>query len=160
MMEWVGGLGEAWGAPALTADAQQRAEVVVPALARRDWKQLRKGVAALPDQPPDSELHRIRILAKRVRYAAEAAEPIARKIATRTAEDAAALQDVLGDHQDSVTVQQWLREAGRGPRAFVAGGLAAPPPRTNAPHPAPSPQPSQKTNTPPPTTQLISQTHP
>src|SRR5260370_2425936 len=96
MMEWVGGLGEAWGAPALTADAQQRAEVVVPALARRDWKQLRKGVAALPDQPPDSELHRIRILAKRVRYAAEAAEPIARKIATRTAEDAAALQDVLG----------------------------------------------------------------
>jgi CHAD domain-containing protein len=116
---------EASRAPALTADAHQRAEVVVPALARRDWKQLRKGVAALPDQPPDPALHRIRILAKRVRYAAEAAEPIAGKIATRFAEAAAALQDVLGDHQDSVTVQQWLREAGRGPRAFVAGELTA-----------------------------------
>ena len=116
---------EASRAPALTAVAHQRAEVVVPALARRDWKELRKGVAALPDQPADSELHRIRILAKRVRYAAEAAEPIAGKIATRTAEAAAALQDVLGDHQDSVTVQQWLREAGRGPRAFVAGELTA-----------------------------------
>jgi CHAD domain-containing protein len=116
---------EASRAPALTANAQQRAEVVVPALARRDWKQLRKGVAALPDQPADPALHRIRILAKRVRYAAEAAEPIAGKIATRTAEDAAALQDVLGDHQDSVTVQQWLREAGKGPRAFVAGELTA-----------------------------------
>jgi CHAD domain-containing protein len=98
---------------------------VIPALARRDWKQLRKGIAALPDQPADPELHRIRILAKRVRYAAEAAEPIAGKVAIRCAAAAAALQDVLGDHQDSVTAQQWLREAGRGPRAFVAGELTA-----------------------------------
>src|SRR5207253_10858010 len=67
---------EASRAPALTADAQPRAELVLPGLARRDWKQLRKGVAALPDQPADPELHRIRILAKRVRYAAEATEPI------------------------------------------------------------------------------------
>jgi CHAD domain-containing protein len=116
---------EASRAPALTAAAQQRAAVVIPALARRDWKQLRKGIAALPDQPADPELHRIRILAKRVRYAAEAAEPIAGKVAIRCAAAAAALQDVLGDHQDSVTAQQWLREAGRGPRAFVAGELTA-----------------------------------
>lgn len=116
---------EASRAPALTAEAHQRAEVAIPALARRDWKQLRKGVAKLPDHPADAELHRIRILAKRVRYAAEAAQPIVGKAATRNAEAAAALQDVLGDHQDSVTAQQWLREAGRGPRAFVAGELTA-----------------------------------
>ena len=116
---------EASRAPALTAQAHQRAEVAIPALARRDWKQLRKGVAKLPDHPADAELHRIRILAKRVRYAAEAAQPIVGKGATRNAEAAAALQDVLGDHQDSVTAQQWLREAGRGPRAFVAGELTA-----------------------------------
>jgi CHAD domain-containing protein len=116
---------EASRAPALTADAQQRADLLVASLARRDWKKLRKGIGALPDQPADAELHRIRILAKRVRYAAEAAEPIAGKIAARFAEAAAALQDVLGDHQDSVTAQQWLRQAGRGPRAFVAGALTA-----------------------------------
>jgi CHAD domain-containing protein len=116
---------EASRAPALTPEAQQRAALVVPGLAQRDWRQLRKGIAALPEQPADSDLHRIRILAKRVRYAAEAAEPIAGKLATRSAEAAAALQDVLGDHQDSVTAQQWLREAGRGPRAFVAGELTA-----------------------------------
>ena len=116
---------EASRAPALTADAQPRAELVLPGLVRRDWKQLRKGVAALPDQPADPELHRIRILAKRVRYAAEATEPITGKIAARTADAAAALQDVLGDHQDSVTAQEWLREVGRGPRAFVAGELTA-----------------------------------
>jgi CHAD domain-containing protein len=79
----------------------------------------------LQDQPADPDLHRIRILAKRVRYAAEAAEPLVGKIATRFAEAAAALQDVLGDHQDSVTSQAWLREVGRGPRAFVAGELTA-----------------------------------
>jgi CHAD domain-containing protein len=116
---------EASRAPALTPEAQQRAAVVIPALAGRDWKQLRKGIAGLPDQPDDLALHRIRILAKRVRYAAEAAEPIAGKVAARSAEAAAALQDVLGDHQDSVTAQQWLREAGKGPRAFVAGELTA-----------------------------------
>jgi len=116
---------EASRAPALTPEAQQRATVVIPALAGREWKQLRRGIAGLPDQPDDPELHRIRILAKRVRYAAEAAEPIAGKVATRSADAAAALQDVLGDHQDSVTAQQWLREAGKGPRAFVAGELTA-----------------------------------
>ena len=116
---------EASHAPALTPEAQQRAALVVPGLAQRDWRQLRKGIAALPDQPADSDLHRIRILAKRVRYAAEAAEPITGKLATRSAEAAAALQDVLGDHQDSVTAQRWLREAGRGARAFVAGELTA-----------------------------------
>ena len=116
---------EASRAPALTAHAQQRAELVIATLARRDWKKLRKGIAALPDQPGDTELHRIRIQAKRLRYAAEAAASIAGKIATRTAESAAALQDVLGDHQDSVTAQHWLRQAGQGPRAFVAGELTA-----------------------------------
>src|SRR6202521_4802817 len=54
---------EASRAPALTAEAQQRAEVVVPGVARRHWKQLRKGITALPDQPADPDLHRIRILA-------------------------------------------------------------------------------------------------
>jgi CHAD domain-containing protein len=116
---------EASRAPALTGQAQQRAELLLPTLARGDWKKLRKGVAALPDQPVHNELHRIRILAKRLRYAAEAAAPIAGKVATRTAEAAAALQDVLGDHQDSVTAQQWLRQAGQGARAFVAGELSA-----------------------------------
>jgi CHAD domain-containing protein len=112
-------------APALTGAAQQPAVSAVPELAGRDWKRLRKGISRLPDTPPDAGLHQIRILAKRVRYAAEAAAPVVRKIATQFAEAAAALQDVLGDHQDSVTTQRWLRDSGQGPRAFVAGELCA-----------------------------------
>jgi CHAD domain-containing protein len=112
-------------APALTADAQQPAAVVMPSLGRRDWTRLRKGIARLPEPAANADLHRIRILAKRVRYAAEAAAPIVGKVASRFADAAAGLQDVLGDHQDSVTAQAWLRGAGNGARAFVAGELCA-----------------------------------
>src|SRR5437763_15934001 len=82
-------------------------------------------VLGLSNHSTDQELHRISILSKRTRYAAEAGEPVAGKVASRFAERAAALQDVLGDHQDSVTAQRWLRDAGKGARAFVAGELTA-----------------------------------
>lgn len=116
---------EASRTPTLTAEAIRPASSVAPGLAGGDGKRLRGAVRRLPDHPVDSDLHRIRILAKRARYAAEAAQPIVGKAAGRFAEAAAALQDVLGDHQDSVTAQVRLREAGRGPRAFVAGELSA-----------------------------------
>lgn len=116
---------EASRSPVLTEQAQQPAAMAMPALARRDWKRLRKAVLSLSASPADADLHRIRILAKRVRYAAEAATPVVGKRAARLADRAARLQDVLGDHQDSVTAQRWLREAGQGPRAFVAGELSA-----------------------------------
>jgi len=112
-------------APELTAEALQPATVAMPSLARRDWTRLRRGIARLPEPAANADLHGIRILAKRVRYAAEAAAPIAGKVASRFARAAAALQDVLGDHQDSVTAQAWLRDAGKGARAFVAGELCA-----------------------------------
>lgn len=116
---------EASRAPALSGEAAQSAVAAVPPLALRDWNRLRKGVSRLPASPADADLHRVRILAKRARYAAEAAAPIVGKGATRSAEAAANLQDVLGDHQDSVTAQRWLRQAGQGSRAFVAGELTA-----------------------------------
>jgi CHAD domain-containing protein len=116
---------EASRSPVLTDQVQQPAATAMPGLARRDWNRLRKAVRSLSESPADADLHQIRILAKRVRYAAEAATPIAGKRAARLADRAARLQDVLGDHQDSVTAQRWLREAGQGPRAFVAGELSA-----------------------------------
>jgi len=124
-IDFIERLVEAARAPALTAAAQQPAATAVPVLARRDWKRLSKGIASLPQSPGDVGLHQIRILAKRVRYAAEAAAPVVGKLATRFADAAANLQDVLGDHQDSVTAQRWLRDAGHGRRAFVAGELCA-----------------------------------
>ncbi|HXM58582.1 MAG TPA: CYTH and CHAD domain-containing protein [Candidatus Dormibacteraeota bacterium] len=118
---------EAAAQPAVVEAANQPAARVLPELARRPWRDLRRAVRALPDQPADEELHRVRILAKRARYAGEAAAPALGSDAARYAKLAAALQDVLGEHQDSVTMQAWLRAAAAGGwrRAFVAGELHA-----------------------------------
>jgi CHAD domain-containing protein len=68
----------------------------------------------------------VRILAKRVRYAAEAAAPALGGDAARFGKLAAAVQTELGEHQDSITMQAWLRGAANGRRrAFVAGELTA-----------------------------------
>jgi CHAD domain-containing protein len=113
-------------APATLPDADQPATAALPALATNPWRRLRSAVRQLPESPTDPELHRIRILAKRARYAAEAVAPVAGSQAEAFARGAAKLQTVLGEHQDSVTAQAWLRGARvSGRRAFVAGELIA-----------------------------------
>jgi len=113
-------------APGALPDADEPASKVLPPLAAGPWRRLRSAVNQLPETPTDPELHRIRILAKRARYAAEAVAPVAGKAADAFARAAAKLQTILGEHQDSVTAQAWLRGARiSGRRAFVAGELIA-----------------------------------
>ncbi|HUJ91218.1 MAG TPA: CYTH and CHAD domain-containing protein [Gaiellaceae bacterium] len=78
-------------------------DVPLDALARRELKKLRKAVRALPEEPHDDELHRVRKLGKRARYASELA---GRAGVVRRAK---ALQDVLGEHQDAVVAEERLR---------------------------------------------------
>ena len=101
---------------------------VVPGLVGRPWRKLRNEVSALPARPSDAALHRVRIRAKRARYAAEAAAPVAGKRATAFATALADLQTVLGDHQDAVVAEAWLRRALDGAdsaEALAAGELIA-----------------------------------
>jgi len=113
-------------APATLPEADQPAASVLPALATGPWRRLRSAVKNLTDPPADADLHRIRILAKRARYAAEAVAPVAGPSAAAFARAAAKLQTILGEHQDSVTAQAWLRGTRiSGRRAFVAGELIA-----------------------------------
>jgi CHAD domain-containing protein len=116
--------------PPLTGDADRPAADVLPGLVRKPWKQLRRLVADLPDDPPDEDLHEIRKRAKQVRYAAEAVAPALGKKARRAARAAESMQDVLGDHQDTVVAEQWLRASAAEPgtdaqTAFALGALAA-----------------------------------
>ncbi len=119
---------EAAREPALAPSAaHDRAAHVLPPLVDKPWEKLRSGVDELPDDPSDEELHHIRIKAKRCRYAAEAVAPAVDKRARAFAKAIADLQDVLGEHQDAVVAEQWLREvAGSsiGREVFVAGQLA------------------------------------
>ncbi|HEX3508010.1 MAG TPA: CHAD domain-containing protein, partial [Candidatus Dormibacteraeota bacterium] len=113
-------------APSVLPEAEQPAGTVLPALATAPWRRLRSAVRNLTDPPADADLHRIRILAKRARYAAEAVAPVVGPGAVSFARSAAKLQTILGEHQDSVTAQAWLRGTRiGGRRAFVAGELIA-----------------------------------
>ncbi len=117
---------EAAHTPATLPQADLPGAGTLPALATTPWRRLRSAVRRLGVTPNDADLHRIRILAKRARYAAEAVSPVAGPDAAAFAKAAARLQTVLGEHQDSVTAQGWLRAAKvSGRRAFVAGELIA-----------------------------------
>ena len=113
--------------PPLTEEGKLPARAVLPRLARKPWRRLAAAVRALPPHPDDGELHRVRVLAKRSRYAAEAVAPVMGRPATRFADAVADVQGVLGDLHDAVVAQDWLRAAaGRHPtRALVAGELLA-----------------------------------
>jgi CHAD domain-containing protein len=97
-------------------------------LLKRPWKRLRKQADRVGPDASDPSLHRLRILAKRLRYGAEALAPALGKKGRRTAEAAEDLQEVLGEHQDAVVAIAWLSEhalATDDPAvAFTAGRLA------------------------------------
>jgi CHAD domain-containing protein len=115
-------------APALLPGADRPAAEVLPPLVRKPWRRLRKAVRQAGDDPADDQLHQIRIRAKRARYAAEAVEPVIGTPAEDFADAVADLQSVLGDHQDAVVGEAWLREAAAASRrdvALVAGLLIA-----------------------------------
>jgi len=83
--------------------APTNADTSLDALARRQLKKVRKAVKALPEDPRDEELHAVRKLGKRARYAAELARN------RDVAECSKRLQDVLGEHQDSTVAETRLR---------------------------------------------------
>ncbi len=100
---------------------------IVSTVARRPWRRLASAVDALGPDPSDPELHKVRILAKRCRYAAEAVAPIVGPEASRFAEAVEEVQTVLGDHQDTVVAERWLRSAAADipPCGLAAGQLIA-----------------------------------
>lgn len=116
-------------APAFSPEAATPARELLPQLARGPWRDLKKAVPGPTENPADEVLHDLRIRAKRARYAADACGPILPQ-AKALAKAVAGLQTVLGDHQDAVQAEAWLREnalaASSGVRdGFVVGQLVA-----------------------------------
>jgi CHAD domain-containing protein len=108
--------------PMVLDGGRPAAEPLVPQVAKT-WRELRNEVRQAGPEPSDAQLHRIRIRAKRCRYAAEAVAPVVGKPAVRFAAAVEAIQEVLGDHHDAVVAQDWLRKAAE--RAPARGALAA-----------------------------------
>jgi len=100
---------------------------VLAAMVSRRWSSLARAARRLADPPAEEELHALRIEAKRCRYATEAVSPVFGKRARDLAKATAGLQQILGDHQDAVVAEAWLREAAAasGVSKLVVGELIA-----------------------------------
>lgn len=83
---------------------------------------------SLSQPPTDEELHAVRIRAKRCRYAAEASSASLGKRVARFAVAVRELQEVLGELNDAVVAQRWLRNwalcSDSCSGSFVAGEIA------------------------------------
>jgi len=101
--------------------------VTVRDLAKQEFTKLRNAIRQAGDSPNNAKIHRTRIRAKRARYAAELAEPLVGKPATRFINKARAVQDVLGMHQDSIQaeahIRAFLKQSTSTRAAFVAGRM-------------------------------------
>lgn len=110
-------------APPFLLRAQVAAREVVPDLLEADRRRLlRRARAHRRATAPEERqvaLHDVRKAAKRLRYAAESVEPVFGKRATTVAARAEALQELLGEHQDSVVSRETLRAVAD--RAHAAG---------------------------------------
>lgn len=127
-------LEELVAAPPLTAKAAGGARKTMLKLVSKNAARVRRKVGEMAEQSTsgspatgpthdhpthDVGLHEVRKAAKRLRYAAEAAEPAAGKKAAKMAKRAHKLQKILGVHQDSVVARTLLADLGG--RAFRSG---------------------------------------
>jgi CHAD domain-containing protein len=118
--------------PPLTPRARRSARRALPPLVARRDREVRTAVrrARAADAGPgrDALLHEARKAAKAARYAGEAVRPALGKPAKRYARALEAVQEVLGEHQDSVVARERLHELARhasGEAAFRLGLLHA-----------------------------------
>ena len=96
--------------PPLTPRAARKAGRVLAKPVRRTARRLRRALAGVPRAgDKDAAIHEARKVAKRARYAAEAATPALGRLARRQATRAKDLQGLLGDHHDSVVARTVLR---------------------------------------------------
>jgi CHAD domain-containing protein len=101
--------------PPLTGKARRKPKRVtdrVDEALRRVDAAARHADEAADSGDRDARLHEVRKAAKRARYAAEAAVPVAGKRAKRLADRMEEVQELLGEHNDGVTARPVLRELG------------------------------------------------
>ena len=104
--------------PPLTPLAEREADKALPEPVRRAARRLQRALAAVPGaEDRDAAIHEARKAAKRARYAAEAAVPALGNTARRQAAQAKDLQQLLGDHHDSVVARTVLLDLAQEARA-------------------------------------------
>ncbi|MEV5479619.1 MULTISPECIES: CYTH and CHAD domain-containing protein [Streptomyces] len=113
--------------PPLRRAAGRPAPEVVAGAVLKDYRRLARrtdaALAAPAGRQRDEALHGARKAAKRTRYAAEAARPALGRPAKKFAKRTKRVQQVLGDHQDSVVARATLRELATQAQQAGEGGF-------------------------------------
>ncbi|QTZ91920.1 CYTH and CHAD domain-containing protein [Streptomyces auratus] len=114
-------------APPLRPAAARPAPEVISRAVLKDYRRLagrmEAALAAPAGQGRDEALHGARKAAKRARYAAEAARPALGDPAKKFARRVKRVQQLLGDHQDSVVARATLRELATQAQQAGEGGF-------------------------------------
>jgi CHAD domain-containing protein len=112
--------------PRLSSRADEPAELVLPGLVSRPWRLFAfggngdEGAGQLDPSSPDAAWHAVRVNGKRARYAVEAAAAVLGGEAAALARALAAVQELLGEHQDAaVAAETWLAIANADPDDHV-----------------------------------------
>jgi CHAD domain-containing protein len=108
----------------VTALPVAASDVSLERVVRREFRTLDRQMRALGVVPSNDALHRARIQAKRLRYAAELSAHALGKDSHNVVSAAKRFQDVVGTHQDAVVAEEHIRAAARRARG-VGAGLAA-----------------------------------
>jgi CHAD domain-containing protein len=108
--------------PPLTATAGEPARGVLVDALRGSGRRLRRRIETARADPTDAHLHDVRKAAKRLRYTAEVAEPVLGGRARRVVRRAKRVQNVLGEHRDTVVTREHCRALGLA--AEAAGEIA------------------------------------
>jgi CHAD domain-containing protein len=118
--------------PPLLKAAGKKPHKVIAKAVRKDFRKVAGLVGQALELEPgtdrDAAIHEARKKTKRTRYAAEAARPVLGKPAKTMVKSMKSLQNLLGEHQDSVMARQTLRELSAvahasGENAFTYGLL-------------------------------------
>ncbi|WP_433918742.1 CYTH and CHAD domain-containing protein [Streptomyces canus] len=100
--------------PPLLKAAGKKPHKVIAKAVRKDFRKVAGLVGQALELEPgtdrDTAIHEARKKTKRTRYAAEAARPVLGKPAKTMVKSMKSLQNLLGEHQDSVMARQTLRE--------------------------------------------------
>jgi CHAD domain-containing protein len=106
-------------APPLTEDAARPADEVLREVVAHTVKRLRHAVDVAVDSDHEESLHDVRKAAKRVRYTAEATLPVLGDPVRELVVGIKAVQEVLGERQDTFVTRPLCAQLGR--QAFAAG---------------------------------------
>jgi CHAD domain-containing protein len=115
--------------PPYTPIASDPASDVLPGLARKTWRRVRRLAETAEATGQDSDLHEVRKAAKQARYAGESLTSVYGADAKAYAAAMEQVQEVLGEHQDAVVTREALRDMGvrahlASENAFTYGLLA------------------------------------